>query len=284
MFLALPGFPPHANQQFPNANRQFIGTSSEISTGLPNINGSSRERNIDNRAGHSSVNRVSTASDFNSQLNTIHHSEPTSPRRHDIQATHAASLYERPESMHSNENIPDEKNGFIQPKHFARSTPSMPANRTFSVHNRFSALEVPECTTSDTTIDTQPPSAIPSDIKSHSTRECQVHTKKSIYITPQEVENAKTVSSQRYTYNSGPPENHRITIIGDSTVHRLKKNRFNQALDRGRMRKFTIPGYEAKMIEHIIDVELQEPRLFPDTVIIHAGSNDLGHHRQADPA
>ena len=34
----------------------------------------------------------------------------------------------------------------------------------------------------------------------------------------------------------------------------------------------------------VIDVELQEPRLFPYTVIIHAGSNDLGNHRNADPA
>ena len=204
-----PGFPPHANQQ-------FIGNSSEPPTGLPNTNGFPREQNIDNRA-----------SDPSSHLNTIHHSDQTSSNHCDIQATHVPSHSERPESLHSNENTPyispNDSNGFIRPKHFARSTPSQTANRTFSVQNRFSSLELPDCTTNDSH-DTRPPSNIPPAGKSHTASVTK--SRNGFYITPQEIENNKSVPSQRYDYKSGPPENPRVTIIGDSTVHRLQKKRF----------------------------------------------------------
>ena len=84
----------------------------------------------------------------------------------------------------------------------------------------------------------------------------------------------------RYTQDSEPC----VTIIGDSGVHRVQKHRFNNKLNDGRMRKFTLPGYESKMIEHCIDVELQDQNLHPDTVVIHAGSNDLANYPKVHPA
>ncbi len=75
----------------------------------------------------------------------------------------------------------------------------------------------------------------------------------------------------------------KVTIIGDSLLHRVNKWRMNENAKYSTIRKFTIPGYTASALYRSIDAELTHPELRADTIIINAGSNDLANERFVSP-
>ena len=96
-----------------------------------------------------------------------------------------------------------------------------------------------------------------------------------VYITEKEVAN-----SQSYDYKQG---REKVTIIGDSLLHRAQKWRLNEKTRNCSVRKFTIPGYTARDLYTCVDAELTDPGRKADTVIINAGSNDLANDRFISP-
>ena len=105
-----------------------------------------------------------------------------------------------------------------------------------------------------------------------------------VFITEKEVVNSPARHQNReQAMGTGSQGMEKVTIIGDSLLHRLQKWKLNKRAKNAKIRKFTVPGYTASNLYESVNAELTQPGLKPDTVIINCGSNDLANDRFVSP-
>ena len=164
---------------------------------------------------------------------------------------------------------PPNENTFTFPKKYAANVP-LQNSWSPDLRNSFAGLPIEGSLEGDYTrqVDFPPNQPLRGSVNVSS-------PKPSVYITEKEV-----VNSQAYRHRDARKK---VTIIGDSLLHRAQKWRLNDQARNATIRKFTIPGYTARDLYSSIDAELTDPSLKADTVIINAGSNDLANDRFISP-